>query len=126
MTKRKLTADDIRQIREYCEYRDLSDEDLKLFIGQLIHDLELVDAENKNFQYNYTKACFDRDYYEDERDRLGAKVERLREQNRRFAGEIVLEMQSHGGCHFPKNFNQSNEEPCGKCIACEAQTALEE
>jgi len=53
MTKRKLTADDIRQIREYCEYKDLSEEDLKLFIGDLIHDLGLADA---NFKQLHDEA----------------------------------------------------------------------
>ncbi len=45
MNERNLTAVGIRQIREYCEHRDLSEEDLKLFISQLIHDLELERAE---------------------------------------------------------------------------------
>lgn len=72
MSKRKLTPGKIQELKEF--YPNVGD-----ILHDLIHDLELLESENKKFQHDYTKACFDRDYYEDKHDGLEAKVERLKE-----------------------------------------------
>jgi len=86
MTKRKLTAEDIKEIKKRREDVPPADRKSNWDIARLavfdvpvlIHDLELADAEIKTLKHDHTKSCFDRDGYEDERDEAKAEVDRLR------------------------------------------------